>query len=254
MQRNKAVSYAGTLLGIILIGLFLQLAGSHSSRLIFPGIGAILNRFMVLIGKGETWRMILTTLVHLLAALLISTLLGILTGSLMGLFPPVRRLFTPLLACLRSLPMIVLVIIIMVLNRYRNVPVIATTLVLFPLFCESCSEGIRRIDQELLDVYRINGSFSPRVFVLVHLPLMTGYIRQSYQNAVGMGIKVAVTSEYLVQAAGSLGKAVFSSFYFSEYADIYAYALIMILLVMMLTEVPGAAVRLIRKRKGITTR
>ena len=53
-----------------------------------------------------------------------------------------------------------------------------------------------------------------------------------------MGIKLAVTTEYLVQARDSLGKAVYSSGYFAEYAEVYAYALIMILIVVLVSEIP----------------
>ena len=70
---------------------------------------------------------------------------------------------------------------------------------------------------------------------------------QAYINAVGMGIKLAVTTEYLVQARNTLGKAVYSSAYFNEYAEIYAYALIMILLATLVSAVPETIKRIIRK-------
>ena len=64
-----------------------------------------------------------------------------------------------------------------------------------------------------------------------------------------MGLKIAVSAEYLVQARDSLGKAVYSSAYFSEYAEIYAYALIMILLVLLITDIPEILIHLKQKRK-----
>ena len=64
-----------------------------------------------------------------------------------------------------------------------------------------------------------------------------------------MGLKIAVSAEYLVQARDSLGKAVYSSAYFSEYAEIYAYAMIMILLVLLITDIPEILIRLKQKRK-----
>ena len=72
----------------------------------------------------------------------------------------------------------------------------------------------------------------------VYLPLMAGYLKQAYVNAVGMGIKLTVSTEYLVQTRNSLGKAVHSSGYFNEYQDIYAYALVMILLILLVSELP----------------
>ena len=129
-------------------------------------------------------------------------------------------------------------VIIMVLAKYEKVPLIATSLMLIPLISEATCEGFLRIEPEMIDVYRMNSGFSARVLFQVYLPLMAGYLKQAYVNAVGMGIKLAVTTEYLVQARDSLGKAVYSSAYFNEYAEIYAYALIMILLAVLVSEVP----------------
>ena len=164
---------------------------------------------------------------------------GIALGLAQGRNPFFRTLLRPLMILLRSIPMIVMTVIIMVLTKYEKVPLIATSLMLIPLISEATCEGFLRIEPELVDVYRMNSGFTPRVLFRVYLPLMAGYLKQAYINAVGMGIKLTVTTEYLVQARDTLGKAVYSSSYFNEYAEIYAYALIMIFLVVLVGALPG---------------
>ena len=239
MQRNKKLLNAGAFcLGILLCGLLVQGAGwLKGDRLVFPGVGEILHAFFRLLGQEKTWRQILTTLLHLAQALAVSAVAGTALGMVQGSSPFLRTLLRPLMSLLRSIPMIVMTVIIMVLTRYERVPLIATSLMLLPLVSEAACEGLLRIEPELKDVYRMNSGFSLRVLRLVHLPLMAGYLKQAYVNAVGMGIKLAVTTEYLVQARDSLGKAVYSSAYFNEYAEIYAYALVMILLFVLILTV-----------------
>lgn len=226
-------------LGILLVGVLIQAAGwLKNDRLVFPDVGEILAAFVRLLGTGRVWKQIGVTFLHLAEALAVSTVAGIVLGIVQGRSPFVRTLLKPLMILLRSIPMIVMTVIIMVLVKYDRVPLIATSLMLIPLISEATCEGFLRIDPELVDVYRMNGGFSPTVLFRVYLPLMAGYLRQAYVNAVGMGIKLTVTTEYLVQARDSLGKAVYSSSYFNEYAEIYAYALIMILLVVLVSAVP----------------
>ena len=247
MPNNKRSQTLAFCLGILLVGILVQLAGTlRGDRLIFPGVGQILAVLFRLLGEGSTWQRILVTLLHLAEALAVSTLLGLLLGLSEGFSPFVRNLLKPLMITLRSLPMSVLVILIMVLADYSMVPLIATSLVLIPLLSEAVCEGLLSIEPELLDVYRMNSSLTLRVLGNVHLPLMAGYLKQSWINAVGMGLKVAVTTEYLVQSRNSLGKAVFSSLFNSEYAEIYAWALIMILLILALTGIPPLVRRLIQ--------
>ena len=139
---------------------------------------------------------------------------------------------------LRSIPMVVLVVIIMVLTKYERVPLIATSLLLIPLISEAVCEGVLNIDRELIDVYRLNSGFNLRVLLSVYLPLMTGFLKQAYVSAVGMGLKMVVSTEYLVQTKNSLEKAINTSIYFNEYEEIYAFALIMILLVVIISKIP----------------
>ena len=250
MERSKAKDILTFCLGIILIGCLVQAAGRmKNDRLVFPDVIDILRAFFRLLGTGETWRRIWVTLRHLLQAAALSTVIGIAVGLAEGLSDFTRALLKPLMIMLRSIPMIVTVVIIMVLTDYSRVPLAAATLLMIPLISEAVCEGCRRIDRELIDVYRMNSAFGPRVLFSVYLPLAAGYLRQAYVSAVGMGLKLAVTTEYLVQTRDSLGKAVYSSAYFNEYEDIYAYALIMVLLVLAVSGLPAAAGRLWKRLK-----
>ncbi len=238
-RKNKWHDFLTFCAGILLIGALIQSAGAiKGDVLVFPGVDEILRAFVRLIGTPRTYALIWTTLKHLIASMAISTVIGVLLGVAQGMIPFVRRLTQPTMILLRSMPMVILIVIIMVVTDYERVPVIASSIILIPMIAEAACEGCLRIDRELIDVYRMNANFNLRVLWSVYLPLMAGYLRQAYVSAVGMGVKLAVSTEYLVQTRDSLGKAVHSSGYFNEYQDIYAYALIMILLVLLVSEGP----------------
>jgi len=239
MVRSKAKDTLSFCLGIVLIAVLLQAAGNFKGdSLVFPGVVEIGKAFLRLLGEGKTYTLIWTTMKHLIVSMAVSTVIGIVLGMLQGMIPFVRNLFKPLMIFLRSMPMVILIVIIMVMTEYSRVPVIASSIILTPMIAEAACEGCLRIDKEFIDVYRMNANFNGRVLFQVYLPLMAGYLRQAYVNAVGMGVKLAVSTEYLVQTKNSLGKAVYSSAYFNEYQDIYAYAMVMILLVLLVSEGP----------------
>jgi len=248
MRLNKTRDALGFCLGVVLIGCLIQAAGAmKGDALVFPGVGEILSAFCRMITEGQTWRIIATTLGHVAASMAVSTVLGVALGVCMGQVRFMRMLFTPLMNLLRAMPMIVLIVIVMVMTKYERVPVIASTLILTPMIAEAACEGCLRIDRELIDVYRMNSGFNLKVLFRVHLPLMAGYLKQAWVNAAGMSVKLAVSTEYLVQTRDSLGKAVHQSAYFYEYEEIYAYALIMILLVLLVSELPLALGRLMAR-------
>ena len=236
---RKRRSVTAFCLGIVLAGVILQTGGLiKGNRVVFPGLPEIGQAFFRLLCEGGTWQKIGVTMLHVAEALAISAVLGIMIGLAEGINEWIYSFFRPIMILIRSIPMIVLVIVVMSLMSYSAVPVTAASMILLPLFSEAVYEGCRSLDQELIDVYRMNGGFSVMVAVHVYIPLVSGYLKQSFINAAGMGLKVAVSAEYLVQIRNSLGKAIYTSGYFSEYAEIYAYALIMILLVLTITWIP----------------
>ena len=238
-QNKKGLNTLAFCLGILLVGGLIQAAGwLKGDKLVFPGVGEILQAFVRMLGEERTWKQIGTTLIHLAEALAAAAVIGTALGLAQGKSTFIRALLKPLMTLLRSIPMIVMTVIIMVLTKYDRVPLIASALMLIPLISEATCEGFLRIDPELVDVYRMNSGFTPRILFRVYLPLMAGYLKQAYISAIGMGVKLIITTEYLVQTKNSLGKAINSSAYFNEYQDIYAYALIMIILVIMLTKFP----------------
>lgn len=249
LKQNRIKDTVSFILGILLLGFLIQIAGSlKGDRLVFPGVPEILKAFVRLIGTPATYRLILTSVKHLIQAVLAASVIGIFVGIVEGCSDFARSLLKPVMILLRSIPMIVMVVIIMVLTKYTRVPVIASTLFLIPFISEAVCEGYRSLDPNLIDVYRLNGPFSFYVLTHVHLPLMTGYLKQAYISAVGMGLKLVVSTEYLVQTRDSLGKAVHNSSYFNEYEDIYAYALIMIVLVLLVSAIPSLTARLFQRK------
>lgn len=221
------------------IAVLIQAGGAlRGNHIVFPELKEIAEALIRLLRSGKTYTCIGTTFLHLLEALGISLAAGTVIGIGEGLSNRLRSGLIPLMGMIRSLPMIILIIMIMTMISYDLVPVIAGAAVLIPLISEAVSEGCRNIEPELIDVYRLNSGFNLRVLRCVYVPLISGYMKQAFFNAAGMGLKIVVSAEYLVQTNNSLGKAVYSSAYFLEYAEIYAYAFIMIVLVALTAELP----------------
>ncbi|MCR5289449.1 MAG: ABC transporter permease subunit [Treponema sp.] len=232
--------------GIVLLCLCIHIIGwVKHDVLVFPNVISIIKSFFSLLGQRRTYVLIGTTCIHLILAVFFATLIGLALGLAEGFSKTVHTLFEPCMILFRSMPMIVLAVIIMVITHYSWVPVIAATVVLIPLISEASCAGVQSIDKDLVDVYKLNTSFNLHILMSVYIPRMSGYLKQAFAGAIGMGIKIIVSAEYLVQTKNSLGKAVFTSSYFNEYQEIYAYALIIIILVLIIEKLPLLVYRII---------
>ena len=248
MPRSKRTGeWIAFFLGIGLILILVQ-EGSllQGKRPVFPTVEQIFRAFSDLLVREDTYTQILTTMIHVIKAVALSVTIGMLLGIAEGLIPFLHSMLRPLYALLRSMPMILLAMIMMVITRFSKdrMPLLTGCLVLIPMISEAGYEGCVRIDRDLVDVYRLDSRMNGRILLRVYLPLTGGYMKQAFVNACGMGLKVVVTAEYLVQTADSLGQAVYNRLNAVEYAELFAYALIMLLLVLILTGIPAAVIRI----------
>ena len=258
MARNKRTgNRIAALLGIGLILALLQVGHAlQGSKALIPSVDELLRTLWDMLGREKTYTRIGVTLLHVVKSVALSSVIGIALGMAEGLVPYLHALLRPLQSLFRSIPVILLGIIMLMVTRFSKewMPVLTGCLVLVPLISEAAYEGCVRIDTSLTDVYRLDSRTTPRIILRVYLPLISGYIRQAFVNACGMGLKVVVTAEYLVQTADSLGTAIHNQLDSLNYAELFAYALIMVLLVLVLTGIPALVMRLMemQKKKEIT--
>ncbi len=238
------------ILGIFLIIVLVQILSLvKNNPIVFPNVFEIFKALFNLLINKNTYEMIGFTLLRLLISLIISLIIGVIIGIFEGLNNNIRLILKPLMVILRSLPMIVLVVIFMVLvssKGWKNIPIISTSILLIPLISEAVAEGIKNMDKALIDVYKLNSNLRPFVIFKVHIPLILGYLKQAFVNAIGMGIKIIVTTEFIVSVAPSLGKGIFNAQYLNEFENIYAYAIIMVLLVLIIEYLPTFIINLIK--------
>jgi len=253
MRRNKKVGeWAAFILGIGLILALIQAGNAlQGRRPVFPSADQTVRAFFELLSRKETYAEIGTTLAHAVKAIALSAVIGTVIGLGEGLIPYLHALLRPLHALLRSMPMILLAMVMLMATRFSKewMPVLTGCMVLVPMISEAGYEGCTRIDRELIDVYRLDSRTSPRIILRVYLPMMSGYMKQAFVNACGTGLKVIVTAEYLVHTMRSLGQAVYLKLDALGYEEVFAYALIMALLVLVLTGIPALIVRIVNRQK-----
>lgn len=237
-QKLKNLLYY--LLGVLLIAVIMQVISSlnDSTGIFVPSVFKIISDFFYVLGDFHTYAAIFNTLKSLVASLLLSCFIGAFLGILSSQFKAIYQILKPLMAVLRTLPIIILIIILMMSLDYENIPVIASVLVVIPIFYEGTYQGIIHLDKDLLDVYRLNSKTNLRVIFNVHLPLISSYSKTSYINSIGMGIKVLIAVEFMTGANNTITKLIMNSKNDLNFSLVYAYSLIIILLVPIIELLP----------------
>ena len=247
--KNLILFVAGILIFIIIISL---IGIIKDNKVVFPSVFEITDTFFELLKKGDTYKYVGITLLDFVIALLFSSIIGLGFGILSGFNDISKGILRPFMIVFRSMPMVIIIVIIMLTipnDNYRYVPIVSTSIALIPILYEAVSEGIRRIDSSFNDVWRLNSKLNAKVIFNVHLPLISGYLKQAIITAIGLGIKMIVTTEFIAGVRNTMGTAIFNSKSLVEYKEIYAYALILIILVVLVELIPDLIVFVVKMIK-----
>ena len=233
MNKYKKILYL--FLGIILLTVVIEFISLIvNNDYIFPNAFEILKRFCLLFTDKKLYASTLKTILHLIISIVFSIFIGAFFGIVSSFDERIYLLLKPINTILRSLPIIVLILLSLIIFNFSNAAIISTSLALIPLFYEAFYQGIISIDKAYIDVYKLESCFNFKILSKVYIPLITSYCKVSLINAVGMGIKILITSEYLSGVKNTIGECINNAWVNFDYANVYAYSIYMVVLVIFL--------------------
>ena len=239
---KKILLYILSLLALYLVALISSSA--FNNQIILPNPNNVIFTLFNLLGQGQTYSYIFNTLLSLAISLLISFTIGLILGVLAGVSENIRVFLKPWITIMRSFPLAAIIILILIIAGFKNTPYIVTTFVLAPIIYESVSNGITNIDQNLIDSYRIESKINLNIIFRVYLPLISSSLKAAFSSAVGLGIKVLIMAEFLAGSSNSLGYAIKPAADNLNYSEVYAYCIIIIIVVLLIECLPKLIIKL----------
>jgi NitT/TauT family transport system permease protein len=246
--------------GIVVFGLFsVWLLASlwTDPTLIFPSPTQVSEDMVSLVTQRVSLLAILASLWRLALALSTSFILGSLIGFLAGFRQSIQSIASPIATIFRTIPVVSIIVIVLMFFGFRFAPYVITFLMLFPISYQAALEGVKRVDPELVDVYKLEDRHFGRMLLHCYVPLMAGYLRTATLQSAGMGVKVLVMAEYLAQTPNSIGNRLYLAKAMLEYDQVFAWTIVLIVIALLIemainrsrTSLPKSALPIVIDRK-----
>ncbi|MGE0003609.1 MAG: ABC transporter permease [Candidatus Izemoplasmatales bacterium] len=208
--------------------------GVVSNDLILPTPWHVLLAFFSLFTSKASLTVILSTLLRLLLSMLAAGLVGFLLGIFAGFHSKLAIFLRPYVTILRTIPVISVFVIMIVLFGLKTTPYLITFLMIFPIIFQSVYEGIRTIDPEMIDVYRLEDNHFWTALRYCYIPFINTPLKTALLQSAGLGVKVLVMAEYLAQTRTSIGNALYLAKANLEYDQVFAWTILLILLAVVI--------------------
>ena len=213
----------------------------------------VLERLTGLVMETEFWRSIGFSLVRILGGFFLAAAAGILAAGLSAKFERIREFFAPAVMVVKAVPVASFIILVLVWVPSRNLSVVISFLMVFPILYTNVLDGILSTDPKLLemaDVFALPHAVRIRyIYVSQVLP----FFRTGCSIGLGLCWKAGVAAEVIGIPDGSIGEKLYNAKVYHNTPDLFAWTVVIVLISLLfeklfLAMVDGAVIRLERMR------
>lgn len=193
----------------------------------------------VLIGAMGQWENAMSTLSLVLLAGALAVLLSIPVGIAAGVNPTVKRVISPVLDFMQTMPAFVYLIPAVSLFGIGPVPgVVATIIFSMPPGVRLTALGIEQVDREVVEAGESFGASPSRILARIQLPLALPTIMAGINQVIMLSLSMVVIAGMV--GAGGLGRAVYGALTGGQPAMGFEAGLGVVILAMYLDRVTNA--------------
>ncbi len=194
----------------------------------------VAKRLFSLSLEKSFWLSVGSSLLRVLLAFVLGTVLGAFVAVLTFRFPLVRSFLSPLLSVIKATPVASFIVLAFICLATSTVPVLTATLVVLPGVWANAETGLREIDPKLLEMAKAFQMPLSRRFTKIVLPSLKPYFLAAAHSAMGMAWKAGIAAEVICPYGESLGHRLHDAKVYMETTDLFAWTAVVILLSVLL--------------------
>lgn len=232
---KKWISY---LLGILLIFLLWQLGYLYfNNDYIIPKISNTFISLGKLLKEISTYQILGLTILRLFISIITCLILGMTLAGISLVFKPFRSFIKPIFVFLKTIPVVVVIVLILVAIGREYAAFYIIGVVVLPIIYEATLSGMDSIDDNLIDEVKMISKITPKIVAKIHLPLSLPYIFTSLIQSFGLGLKVLVMAEFITQPKNSIGNEIVFYKDIPSMDYVYAWSIILIVFVLVIEAI-----------------
>jgi len=208
----------------------------------------VLLRLFELIREKSFWTSLGFSSLRIALGFFTALVAALVFAILSARFPVVRTLLYPLVSAIKATPVASIVILILIWISSRNLSVVISFLMVFPVLYGNILEGILNTDKELLEMAHVFRLPLKKRLKGIYFPSVLPYFRSACNVALGLCWKSGVAAEVIGLPVGSIGEKLYEAKVFFATADIFAWTVTIICLSVGFEKLIGCLLRWVTER------
>ncbi len=188
------------------------------------------KRFAELVKTVDFWRIVFFSSRRILLGLICGIVLGILFAVLAKANCWFAAFFKQIALIFKTVPIAVITILLLILFSNRWITILVVWIMAFPIVFNHYLNGLENYDPKMLEVAIVFQFSQKQKWQYIFLKSAEPYLKSALEISSGMAWKAGIAAEILGIPQHSFGERIYSAKIFLESADIFAYAIAIVLL------------------------
>ena len=222
--------------------------GAVENAYVLPSLWEVCKAAGRLLKERFFYESFLRSFLRVLSAFSLSFVCGAAFATLAKVFPVFGKIVAPVIKALRALPTMAIMLVLLLWSTPDRAPVIVAFLALFPVLYTGMSAAISTVDknlEEMCEIYRV--PMQRRVFSM-YLPLALPYALREAAGGISFALKLVVSAEVLASTYVSLGGMLQLSKIYMQTPEMFALALLVIVVGLLLEGLGELIARCVERR------
>jgi NitT/TauT family transport system permease protein len=226
-EKRRIYYVAAVLVWIVVWAVLSALVGEE---IFLPSPVSVIKSLLSLIPQSSFWKAVGFTLSRVIAGIVLSSVIASVLAVLSSFSGKLEILLSPLVKAVRSIPVASVIILVLLWVKSRNLSVVISSLVVFPVIYTSVLSGMKNTSPLLLEMAS-NYSVGRRKRIrYIYIPSVFPYLKAGMRTAVGFAWKSAVAAEVIGLPKNSIGTALYEAKIYLLTSDLFAWTLVIVIL------------------------
>lgn len=190
----------------------------------------VLTKFLQLSFTFSFWQSIVFSLLRIIGGFLLALCAGMILAAISSVHNFIKELIRPLIAVIKTVPVASFIILVLIWVPSRNLSVVISFLMVLPVVYQNISEGIERMDRQLLEMAQVFQVPYGRRLRYIYLSQIMPCFKTAASLSLGLCWKAGIAAEVIGIPKGSIGEKLYEAKIYLQTPDLFAWTLTIVLL------------------------
>lgn len=188
---------------------------------------------------------------RILGGFFIAMALGVTLAWISSRLWAVEALLRPITAVIKATPVASFIILVLLWFSSRNLSVIISMLMVFPVIYTNTLKGIHSADEKLLEMAHVFRMSAGRRLLYIYLPAVLPFFVSACSVSLGLCWKSGIAAEVIGVPGGSIGELLYNAKIFLQTGELLAWTVVIVAISVLFEKLFMFFLKLLVKKLGM---